>query len=53
MTKLPIFEHFLSVGTRDKTRVIFQAETQAKALSIESTPRGPIQKQTFWHEITF
>ena len=42
MSKLPIFKLFLSVGnlTQAKTQVIFQAETQAKIVSIELGPRS-------------
>ena len=39
MSKLPILEHFLSVGKfQAKTRVIFQAKTQTKLFSIELGP---------------
>ena len=41
MSKLSIFGHFLNVGkSQAKTRVVFQAKTQAKILSIELGPRG-------------
>ena len=40
-SKLPIFEHFLTVGkSQAKTKVVFQAKTQDKILSIELRPGG-------------
>ena len=45
MSKLPIFEQFLSVGEyHAKTQVIFQAQTQAKMLSIELGPMPSVQR---------
>ena len=39
MSKLPVFKHFLSLGTSQaETRVNYQAETRAKIVSIESPP---------------
>ena len=40
MSELSIFELFLSAGNLNPvTRVVFQAKTQAKIVSIESRPR--------------
>ena len=39
MSKLPIFEHFLSVGkSQAKTQVVFQAEIQAKNFLLNWAP---------------
>ena len=53
MSKLPIFELFISVGNLNsqvKTQVVFHAKTRAKKSSIESEPRVAIQLAKIWLE---
>ena len=51
MSKLPIFEHFLSVGIpQAKTQVVFQAKTQANIFLLDLIPDTGSERQDADHE---